>query len=49
MHHLKELYFTFITILISFNCTVTFNIGHSIHCTTDLFSFYRIIILFESE
>ena len=51
MHHLKELAFTFIMMLIFSGCTVSFNnpiIYGTLH-TTGLFSCYRSIILFESE
>ena len=45
MHHSSELAFAFIMMLVFSRCTVSINN----YITTDLFSYYRIIIICESD
>ena len=53
MHHSKDLVFTFILVLIFSSCTVSIYNYSALYYgplhTTGLFSYYRIMIMFESE
>ena len=53
MHHSKDLVFTFIMMLIFSRCTVLINNYNTLYMVHSIplafFSYYRIMIIFESE